>query len=89
MGTKVGQKGQVTIEAPIREAPGIEPGWRAVQRAGNGTVVMRFLPPSHHRSLAGVLRDATTVTIPTEEDLDRAIAESWTMPDPEPGDADA
>ncbi len=83
MSTVVGQKGQVTIEQPIRETLGIEPGWRAMQRVENGEVVIRFLPPKHNRSLAGVLSAATTVREPTEDGLRRAIAESWPS-----GDAD-
>ena len=77
MSTVVGQKGQVTIEQPIREALGIGAGWRAVQRVENGEVVMRFLPPKHRRSLAGILSDATTVRFTTDEELEEAIDESW------------
>jgi len=80
MSTLVGQKGQVTIEQPIREALGIGAGWRAIQRAENGTVVMHFLPPKHNRSLAGALSDETTVKVPSDDDLRRAIDESWVGP---------
>jgi bifunctional DNA-binding transcriptional regulator/antitoxin component of YhaV-PrlF toxin-antitoxin module len=77
MSTVVGQKGQVTIERPIREALGIAAGWRAVQRAENGALVIHFLPPKHRRSLAGTLADATTVRAASEEELNRAIDEAW------------
>ncbi len=77
MSTVVGQKGQVTIERPIREALGIGPGWRAVQRIEDGSVIMRFLPPKHNESLAGILGKYTTVRFPSEEALDAAIDASW------------
>ena len=83
MSAVVGRKGRVTIEKPIRDALGIGPGWRAIQRTEGKALVIRFVPPKHNRSLAGILRNATTVTIPTSEELDRAIDEAWTMPDPE------
>lgn len=77
MSTVVGQKGQVTIERDIRKALGIGPGWRAIQRAENGTLVIHFHPPKHNRSLAGCLHDATTVRIDSNEELERAINDSW------------
>ena len=77
MSTLVGTKGQVTIERDIRDALGIRPGWRALQRMENGHVVLEFLPPPHQRSLAGILTDATTVRIPSTEQLEDEIDRAW------------
>ena len=52
MSSLVGAKGQVTIEKGIRDALGVQPGWRAVQRLEGDRVVIEFLPPKHRRSLA-------------------------------------
>jgi bifunctional DNA-binding transcriptional regulator/antitoxin component of YhaV-PrlF toxin-antitoxin module len=77
MSTLVGTKGQVTIQKEIRDALGVQPGWRAVQRLENGRVVIHFLPPKHNRSLFGILTDKTSVRIPTDEALNEAIADAW------------
>jgi bifunctional DNA-binding transcriptional regulator/antitoxin component of YhaV-PrlF toxin-antitoxin module len=75
--TLVGTKGQVTLEKEIRDALGVGPGWRAIQRLEENRVVIEFLPPQHRRSLAGILTDATTVRAPTEEDLQAAVEQAW------------
>jgi bifunctional DNA-binding transcriptional regulator/antitoxin component of YhaV-PrlF toxin-antitoxin module len=75
--TLVGTKGQVTLEKEIRDALGVGPGWRAIQRLEENRVVIEFLPPKHRRSLAGILTDATTVRAPTEEDLQAAVEQAW------------
>lgn len=77
MSTRVGTKGQVTIEKEIRDALGVRPGWRAVQRLEENRVVIEFLPPKHRRSLVGILTDATAVRAPTEEALQAAIEQAW------------
>jgi bifunctional DNA-binding transcriptional regulator/antitoxin component of YhaV-PrlF toxin-antitoxin module len=75
--TLVGTKGQVTIEKEIRDALGVKPGWRAMQRLENGRVVIEFLPPRHRRSLAGILTNGTSVRAPTEEELQAGIEQAW------------
>jgi bifunctional DNA-binding transcriptional regulator/antitoxin component of YhaV-PrlF toxin-antitoxin module len=77
MSTLVGTKGQVTIEKEIRDALGVRPGWRAIQRLEGSRVVIEFLPPKHRLSLAGILTDATTVRAPTEETLQAAVEQAW------------
>lgn len=67
----------MTIEKPIRDALGIGPGWRAVQRLEDGRVILVFLPPRHRRSLAGALTDATQVRAPTTEELRAGIEQAW------------
>ncbi|MBM3492858.1 MAG: AbrB/MazE/SpoVT family DNA-binding domain-containing protein [Armatimonadetes bacterium] len=72
MSNTVGLEGQITIEADIRRVLGIRPGWRAIQAVEDGKLVIRFSPPRHTRSLAGILRNATTVRIETEEEFSAA-----------------
>jgi AbrB family looped-hinge helix DNA binding protein len=75
--TRVGTKGQVTIEKEIRDTLGIRPGWRAIQRLEGKRLVIEFLPPKHRRSLAGILTDATTIRAATEAELQAATEEAW------------
>ena len=49
MSTLVGTKGQVTIEKAIRDALGVQPGWRAIQRLEDGRSIMdAVLGPAKH-----------------------------------------
>jgi bifunctional DNA-binding transcriptional regulator/antitoxin component of YhaV-PrlF toxin-antitoxin module len=77
MSTLVGTKGQVTIEKSIRDALGVQPGWRALQRLEGDRVVIDFLPPRHRRSLAGALEHATAVRLPTEPEFQAAVEQAW------------
>src|SRR6476660_6569225 len=75
--TLIGTKGQVTIEKGIRDALGVRPGWRALQRLEGDRVVIEFLPPRDRQSLVGILTDKTTVRIPTTEALKAATEQAW------------
>lgn len=55
MGNVVGTKGQVVIEQSIRNALGVRPGARTIQRLVGDHVEIRFLDAPHDRSLKGVL----------------------------------
>jgi len=77
MGTLVGTKGQVTIEKEIRDALGVEPGWRAVQRLVDDRVEIRFLPPRHRRSLKGILGNPRGVRLETDEAFQAAAVQAW------------
>ncbi len=72
MASKVGARGQMTIEKSIRDALGVGKGWTVLQRLVDGHVELRFVPPTpadreHDRSLKGVLAKYTDVVVPPEE----------------------
>lgn len=75
MATKVGSKGQIVIEGPIRAQLGIEPGMIAIQHVIDGALVIRFQPAPHNRSLAGILRPHIR-RWPTAEELENED-EAW------------
>jgi bifunctional DNA-binding transcriptional regulator/antitoxin component of YhaV-PrlF toxin-antitoxin module len=75
MANVIGRKGQLVIEKEIRDRLGVGPGWKATQRIVDDHVELRFLPPTHNRSLAGCLKhliDPDKLE-PTDEEIDRAI----------------
>lgn len=76
MGHLVGEKGQVVIEKPIRDALGIEPGFVAVQSVVDDHVEIRFYPPEHRRSLRGRLARFATRSVP-EEEWAQAREQAW------------
>lgn len=82
MVSRVGERGQITIEKSIREQLGIYAGDEAVQRVEDGRIVIDVVPGRHRRSLAGSLRGRATRTPPDEtwEELRRA---AWETPDPD------
>jgi bifunctional DNA-binding transcriptional regulator/antitoxin component of YhaV-PrlF toxin-antitoxin module len=55
MANVVGPKGQVVIEQSIREALGVQPGARTIQRIVGDHVEIRFFDAPHNRSLKGAL----------------------------------
>ncbi len=57
MPSRVGERGQITIEKAIREELGIYAGDDAVQRVEDGRIVIEVVPGRHRRSLAGTLKD--------------------------------
>lgn len=77
MSTTVGTKGQVTIEREIREALGVQPGWRAIQRRVGNHVVISFRPPKHHRSLLGILADPNGPRLNSNEEFQAAVERAW------------
>jgi AbrB family looped-hinge helix DNA binding protein len=55
--SRVGERGQITIEKSIREELGIYAGDEAVQRVEEGRIVIEVVPGRHRRSFAGSLKD--------------------------------
>lgn len=82
MASRVGERGQITIERAIREELGIYAGDEAVQRVEDGRIVIDIVPGRGVGSLAGVLRDRVTRQPPDEawESLAAAAAD---LPDPD------
>ncbi len=77
MTSTVGTKGQITISKEHRDALGIEPGWRSIQRLEGSRVILEFLPPKHRRSLKGILSEATSVKVSTSTELERLTDSVW------------
>ncbi len=84
MSNLVGEKGQVVIQKPLRDALGVQPGFVTVQTLVNDHVEIRFYPPEHTRSLRGALKKYATRTLSTgelrearEKAWDEAVAVDW------------
>ena len=83
MPSKVGERGQITIEKGIREELGVYAGDRAVQWVEDGHLVVTFVPAPHRRSLFGVLANDITKRPENEEDWESVIEEARSTPDPD------
>ncbi len=66
MTSRVGERGQITIEKSIREELSISAGDETVQRVEDGRIVIEVIPGRHRRSMAGSLRDKIGRTPPDE-----------------------
>ena len=82
MASRVGERGQITIEKAIREELAIYAGDETVQRIEDGRIVIEVIPGRHSRSLAGVLRDKTGRT-PPDESWDVLRDAAWDAPSPD------
>lgn len=76
MANLVGEKGQIVIEKPLREALGVQPGFFTVQTLVDDHVEIRFYPPQHSRSLRGILRKSAGPVLSTDE-LREAREKAW------------
>ena len=79
MTSRVGERGQITIEKAIREELGIYAGDETVQRVEHGQIVIEIVPGRHRRSLAGVLRDKVGRT-PSDESWEALRDAAWSAP---------
>src|SRR5947209_18838908 len=79
MANVIGPKGQVVIKKEIRDRLGVGPGWKATQRVVDDHVELRFIPPTHNRSLAGCLKDLIDPDKldASDEEIDQAIEASF------------
>lgn len=82
MGSRVGERGQVTIEKSIRDELGIYAGDEAVQRVEDGRIVIEVVPGRHRRSLAGSLKDKRTRR-PGDETWEAIRRAAWETADPD------
>lgn len=76
MAHTVGDKGQIVIEKPIRDALGVQPGFITVQSLVGDHVEIRFYPPEHNRSLRGVLAKYAKQSI-SPEHWQAAREQAW------------
>ena len=72
----VGEKGQVVIEKPLREALGVQPGFLTAQILVDDHVEIRFYPPEHNRSARGALKKYAKRVLSTDE-LREARDKAW------------
>lgn len=82
MVTRVGERGQITLEKGIREELGVYPGDGAVQRIEEGRVIIEFVPGPHRRSLAGALKDKVQKH-PADESWPALRRAAWETPNPD------
>ena len=82
MVSRVGERGQITIEKAIREELGIYAGDQAVQRVQDGRIVIEVVPGRHRRSLAGSLKDKVSRR-PDDESWEALRRAAWETPDPD------
>ena len=84
MGSRVGERGQITLEKAIREELGIYAGDEAVQRIEDGKIVIEVVSGRHKRSLAGSLAKKVGRT-PPDESWSTLRERAWETPDPDRG----
>jgi AbrB family looped-hinge helix DNA binding protein len=82
MSSRVGERGQITIEKAIREELGVYAGDETVQRVEDGRLVIEVVPGRHRRSLAGSLKDKTRRR-PADEAWPALRDSAWETPDPD------
>src|SRR4029079_8036408 len=82
MSSRVGERGQITIEKSIRDELAIYAGDETIQRVEDGRIVIEVIPGRHRRSLAGVLRHRRART-PTDESWDAIRQAAWETLDPD------
>lgn len=82
MSSRVGERGQITIEKALREELGIYSGDQAIQRIEDGRIVVEFVPGPHRRSLAGVLAEKVARQ-PPDETWDALREAAADAPDPD------
>ncbi len=82
MASRVGERGQITIEKAIREGLGIHAGDEAVQRVEDGRIVIEVVPGRHGRSLAGSLKDKVG-SRPQDDSWEALRRAAWETADPD------
>ena len=82
MVSRVGERGQITIEKAIREELAIYAGDATIQRVEDGRIVIDVVPGRHRRSMAGSLRDKVGRT-PDDESWENLREAASRTPDPD------
>lgn len=73
MSSKVGPRGQITIDKAIRDKLGVKPKDVAVQEAADGKMVIYFVPAPHRRSLRGILKPRPKRAIKDRSEIQRIV----------------
>ena len=79
--SRVGERGQITIDKAIREELGVYAGDKTVQRVEDGRILIEVVPGRPRRSLVGVL--AAHAHPPADESWDAIRDAAWEEPDPD------
>ena len=74
MANVVGERFQITIDKAGREALGIRPGDRAIERVEGGRLVVDFMPAPHRESMLGIFRRPD---LPPITDWDAVKDRAW------------
>ena len=82
MTSRVGERGQITIEKAIRDELAIYAGDETVQRIEDGRIVIEVIPGRHRRSLAGLLQ-ANVRRTPADESWETLRKAARETPDPD------
>jgi len=82
MSSRVGERGQITVEKAIREELAVYAGDQAVQWVEDGRLVVEFVPAAHRRSLAGSLSGKVTAR-PADEDWASIRNAAQSTPEPD------
>ncbi len=82
MVSRVGERGQITIEKAIREELGIHAGDETVQRVEDGRIVIEVVPGRHQQSLAGSLKNKVGRK-PADESWEALRRAAWETADPD------
>jgi len=76
MSSRVGERGQITIDKSIRDSLGIKPKDVAVQEVVDGRVVIYFVPAPHRRSLRGILKSKPRRPMNSRRQIQEAVGEA-------------
>jgi bifunctional DNA-binding transcriptional regulator/antitoxin component of YhaV-PrlF toxin-antitoxin module len=82
MPSRVGERGQITVEKAIREELAVYAGDQAIQWVEDGRLVVEFVPAPHRRSLAGSLAGKVTLR-PADEGWPTIREAARSVPDPD------
>jgi len=82
MASRVGERGQITLDKSIREELAIFAGDEAIQRIEGGRIVIELVPGRHSRSLAGAAAPHIRRR-PPDESWEALRDAAWSTPDPD------
>lgn len=85
MSSRVGERGQITVEKAIREELSVYAGDVAVQWVEDGRLVVGFVPAPHRRSLAASLAGKARKRPPDEDDWEAIRDAARDTRDPDRG----